>query len=214
MNVHVLPVTAFQQNCTLVIADDGETAAVIDPGGDVERIRALLERLGAKPQLILLTHGHLDHVGGARQLADQLQIPVWGPQREDDFWLQQVAAQAAAFGLPAPGNLQPDRWLEEGDQVSVGNLNFDVLHCPGHTPGHIVFVERQLRWAQVGDVLFRGSIGRSDFPRGNHQQLLDSIRGKLFPLGDDIEFVPGHGPTSTFGEERRTNPFVADARYR
>lgn len=214
MKYHVQPVTAFQQNCTLVVADDGQTAALIDPGGDIELIIDLIERVGAKPELILLTHGHLDHVGGASELAEKLSLPVWGPHRDDDFWLDQVAGQAAAFGLPSPRPLHPDRWLEEGDKVSLGNLTFDVLHCPGHTPGHVVFVEQDERWAQVGDVLFHGSIGRSDFPRGNHEQLIGSIRNKLFPLGDDIEFVPGHGPTSTFGEERRNNPFVADVRYR
>lgn len=214
MKYHVQPVTAFQQNCTLIVADDGRTSAVVDPGGDVQRILDLINEVGAKPELIMLTHGHLDHVGGAAELANELSIPVWGPHRDDDFWLQQIAGQAAAFGLPLPPELKPDRWLDEGDVIRVGNLSFDVLHCPGHTPGHVVFVEQKERWAQVGDVLFRGSIGRSDFPRGNHEQLVNSIRGKLFPLGDDIEFVPGHGPTSTFGEERRSNPFVADARYR
>lgn len=214
MKYHIQPVTAFQQNCTLLVADDGETSAVIDPGGDVEHLLALIEKVGAKPELVLLTHGHLDHVGGARQLADELKIPVWGPHPDDEFWLQQIAGQAAMFGLSLPGELKPDRWLKDGDRVSIGNLNLDVLHCPGHTPGHVVFVEKDQRWAQVGDVLFRGSIGRSDFPRGDHQQLVDSIRNKLFPLGDDVEFVPGHGPISTFGEERRSNPFVADARYR
>lgn len=214
MKYHVQPVTAFQQNCTLIVAADGRTSAVVDPGGDVQRILDLINEVGAKPELIMLTHGHLDHVGGAAELANELSIPVWGPHRDDDFWLQQIAGQAAAFGLPLPPELKPDRWLDEGDVIRVGNLSFNVLHCPGHTPGHVVFVEQKERWAQVGDVLFRGSIGRSDFPRGNHEQLVNSIRGKLFPLGDDIEFVPGHGPTSTFGEERRSNPFVADARYR
>ena len=214
MNYYIQPVTAFQQNCTLVIAEGDKTAAVIDPGGETELIVDLIERVGAKPELILLTHGHLDHVGGAVELGEKLSLPIWGPHRDDDFWLDQVAGQAAAFGLPTPKHLQPDRWLEEGDVISLGNLQFDVLHCPGHTPGHVVFVEKNERWAQVGDVLFQGAIGRSDFPRGNHEQLVSSIRTKLFPLGDDIEFVPGHGPTSTFGAERRSNPFVADARYR
>jgi hydroxyacylglutathione hydrolase len=214
VNYHIQPVTAFQQNCTLVVAEDGETAAVIDPGGEIELIVDLIEQVGAKPELILLTHGHLDHVGGAVELGEKFSLPIWGPHRDDDFWLDQVAGQAAAFGLPTPKHLQPGRWLEEGDVISLGNLRFDVLHCPGHTPGHVVFVEKNERWAQVGDVLFQGSIGRSDFPRGNHEQLVNSIRTKLFPLGDDIEFVPGHGPTSTFGKERASNPFVADARYR
>ena len=214
MKYHILPVTAFQQNCTLAIAGDAVSAVVIDPGGEVEKIVQLIRSQRVSVKLILLTHGHLDHVGGARALADQLEVEIWGPHRDDNFWLEQLAVQAAAFGLPSPGPFEPDRWLAEGDQVVVGDLLFDVLHCPGHTPGHVVFVEQQQRWAQVGDVLFCGSIGRSDFPRGNHQQLINSIRGKLFSLGDDLEFVPGHGPTSTIGEERRSNPFVADARYR
>ncbi len=214
MKYHLLPVTAFQQNCTLLAAGDGRTAAVIDPGGDVPRIQQRIQQLDLQVELVLLTHGHLDHVGGARELADQLQVPVWGPQREDQFWLDQIPAQAAAFGLPSSGVLQPDRWLVEGEVVELGDLRLEVLHCPGHTPGHLVYVERGQRWAQVGDVLFRGSIGRSDFPRSNHQQLVHSIRSKLFALGDDLVFVPGHGPTSTIGEERRNNPFVADARYR
>lgn len=210
MIVEILPVTPFQQNCTLLIAEDG-AAAVIDPGGEVARIRSLIEDRGARVDKVLLTHGHLDHVGGARELADALDVPIWGPHSEDAYWLEALPQQAALFGLPNVEPFYPDRWLEEGEQLAVGDLRLDVYHCPGHTPGHVVFVEASQRWAQVGDVLFQGSIGRTDFPRGDHAALLSSISDKLLPLGDDIAFVPGHGPMSTFGEERRHNPFLNDS---
>ena len=184
--------------------------AVIDPGGELEKIQAAIDELSGIPKKILLTHGHLDHVGGTLPLSQALNLPVIGPHREDEFWIQQIATQAKMLGLPAVESFTPDQWLEEGDEIEVGDLTFEVIHCPGHTPGHVVLFCRQYQWAQVGDVIFQGSIGRTDFPRGNHEQLLRSIREKLFPLGDDVRFVPGHGPMSTFGQERKSNPFVGD----
>lgn len=206
----ILPVTAFQQNCTLLWCERSRRAAIVDPGGEADRILAMVEALQLVPEQILLTHGHLDHVGGSADVADRLGIPIVGPHREDAFLIHALPAQSQMFGVPPVREFAPDRWLEHGDTVSVGDLRLDVLHCPGHTPGHVVFYDAASGLAQLGDVLFRGSIGRTDFPRGNHQQLLDSIKNRLFPLGDDVRFIPGHGPMSTFGEERRSNPFVGD----
>ena len=184
--------------------------AVVDPGGDLPLIKETADRYGLRLEKILLTHGHIDHAGGARALADELQLPIEGPQREEAFWLDKLAEQGRQWGFPGAQAVTPDRWLEEGDQVSFGNVTLDVIHCPGHTPGHIVFFSPQDRLAVVGDVLFQGSIGRTDFPRGDHATLIRSIVGKLWPLGDDVTFIPGHGPLSTFGDERRSNPFVGD----
>ena len=209
----IIPVTHYQQNCTLLWCDQTGEAAVVDPGGDVARILAEVEKRGLKLKQILLTHGHLDHVGGTAELAQRLGLPVVGPQREDMFWIGMLDQQAKMMGFSPVADFVPDRFLEEGDRVKVGECELEVFHCPGHTPGHIVFYHRASGLAQVGDVLFKGSVGRSDFPRGNHQQLVDSIRGKLFPLGDGVRFIPGHGPMSTFGQERLTNPFVADKHY-
>ena len=210
MEFTILPVTPYQQNCSLVWDDSGR-AALVDPGGEAPRLLAEVARRGLVVQSILLTHGHLDHVGAAVELRDALGVPIVGPQREDAFWLDTLPRQAELFGFPPTQAFTPDQWLADGDRVGVGSVQFEVLHCPGHTPGHVVFYERRARLAFVGDVLFKGSIGRTDFPRGDHAALLRAIRDKLFPLGDDVRFVPGHGAMSTFGHERRENPFVGMA---
>ena len=170
----------------------------------------MVAKHGLTLEKILITHAHLDHAGGTAELARRSAVPIEGPQQGDQFWIEQMPAQARMFGFPPSEAFVPDRWLQHGDRVTVGALEFEVLHCPGHTPGHVVFFQREAHYAIVGDVIFAGSIGRTDFPRGDHAQLLASIRERLFPLGDDITFLPGHGPESTFGEERRHNPFVAD----
>lgn len=210
MKYTILPVTPFAQNCTLLWEPDTRLAAVVDPGGDIDDILAVIRDKQLKVEKLLLTHGHIDHVGGAAALAAQLSVPIEGPQHEEAFWLEQLPEQCRMFGFPPTPALTPDRWLEEGDTVTVGGLALDVLHTPGHTPGHICFIHQPSQLAIVGDVLFAGSIGRTDFPRGNHGALIRAIREKLFPLGDGFAFIPGHGPMSTFGEERRNNPFVAD----
>ncbi|WP_319004936.1 MBL fold metallo-hydrolase [Microbulbifer aggregans] len=213
LQFHSVPVTPFQQNCTLLWCDDSLRAAVVDPGGDIDRILAAVAERNLKLEKILLTHGHLDHVGGTAPLSRQLQLPVEGPQKEDQFWIEKIVAQAQAYGFPPVETFTPDRWLEDGDTVTVGDEVLEVVHCPGHTPGHVIFFHRPSNLALVGDVLFAGSIGRTDFPMSNHQALIDSITKKLWPLGDDVRFIPGHGPMSTFGQERATNPFVADKRF-
>lgn len=210
MKLEVVPVTPFQQNCSILVCEQSGQAAVIDPGGDLERINARLQQGGWTLQKILITHGHLDHAGGTAEFARQHSVSIEGPHEDDAFWINQMSAQAQMFGFPSAAPFVPDRWLQQGDQVQVGRLTLEVLHCPGHTPGHVVFFDRTNRLAIVGDVLFAGSIGRTDFPRGNHADLIRSIRERLFPLGDDVRFLPGHGPMSTFGAERRSNPFVAD----
>ena len=205
----VIPVTPFQQNCTILWAEDTKRAAIIDPGGDVDRILDALAKLAVTPEKILLTHGHIDHAGGAAALKEALSgIPVEGPDERDRFLLQNLEQQGRNYGMTTARNLLPDRWLVEGDEVTVSDHAFQVLHCPGHTPGHLVFVSETMRFALVGDVLFRGSVGRTDFPYGDHEALISSIREKLLPLGDDIGFICGHGPGSTIGAERKTNPFI------
>lgn len=212
MQYTLLPVTPFAQNCTLLLCEATRRLAIVDPGGDLDLIQAQIKKLDAVPEKILVTHAHIDHAGGVAELADNLKIPVEGPHRGDQFWIDGLSSQAAMFGFPPARAFTPDRWLVDGDVVTVGTVRLDVLHCPGHTPGHVVFFSSADRLALVGDVLFAGSIGRTDFPQGNHEQLIASIRQKLFPLGDDVRFIPGHGPMSTFGQERATNPFVADRR--
>lgn len=203
-----IPVTAFAQNCSLVVCTQTGCAALIDPGGDAEKITALLHQQGIEIDKILLTHGHLDHVGAAKILAQQFNVPLIGPHRDDLFLFESLPQQSAMFGFPHCEVFYPDQWLEEGESVSVGALDFSVLHCPGHTPGHIVFYQAEQHLLISGDVIFKGGVGRSDFPRGDGQQLIDSIEQKLLPLGDDVTFIPGHGPRSTLGHERLTNPFL------
>ena len=205
----ILPVTPFQQNCTVIWDDATREASVMDPGGDVELIMQALESEGLTLTQILLTHGHMDHAGGADELrARNPGVPVIGPHIADKMLLDNLAKQGAAYGLDDARDLTPDRWLEEGESVTIGGAEFAVLHCPGHSPGSVVFVSEALRIAFVGDVLFRGSIGRTDFPYGDHDALINAIVTKLLPLGDDIAFLCGHGPGSDFGTERRTNPFL------
>ena len=209
----IVPVTPYQQNCSVIKCETSGRAAIVDPGGDVDRILAAVQQLDATVEKIILTHAHMDHCAAAGMLRQQLEVPIEGPHRDDQFWLDKLPEWCRMSGFPPADAFLPDRWLQQGDTVTVGEQVLKVLHCPGHTPGHVVFLYEPQRVAWVGDVLFQGSIGRTDFPRGNHEQLVASIRDRLFPLGDDITFIPGHGPTSTFGQERRTNPFVADSRY-
>ena len=204
----IIPVTAFQENCSIIWCDETNEAAFIDPGGEPELLRKAVEKLGVNIKQILLTHGHLDHVGAAVALANHYNVKIIGPSQEDEFLFSGLPQQCMQFGFPYTDSFLPDRWLTEGEQVKVGNITLDVLSCPGHTPGHIVFINAKDKIAFVGDVLFKSSIGRTDFPRGNHTDLISSITNKLFPLGDDFIFVPGHGPMSSFGNERMTNPFL------
>lgn len=210
MRVAILPVTPLQQNCSLVWCTRSMRGAFVDPGGDLDRLKLALDKTGVILEKILVTHGHLDHCGLAGELAREMGVPLEGPHEDDRFWISQLDDDGERWGMQA-ASFEPDRWLEDGDRVTVGELELDVLHCPGHTPGHVVFHHEPSRLAIVGDVLFQGSIGRTDFPKGDFGQLVESITGKLWPLGDETTFVPGHGPTSTFGQERRTNPFVGDA---
>lgn len=211
MKFTLIPVTPYQQNCSLLWCEATGQAALVDPGGEPERLVAEVVRHGVTPTRILLTHGHLDHVGAAPALSAHWGIPILGPHEADGFLLESLPAQAEMFGFPHTPAFTPQSWLKQGDVVSLGDIELEVLHCPGHTPGHVIFFERQARVAFVGDVLFQGSIGRTDFPRGNYRDLIHSIRQGLFPLGDDVRFVPGHGPMSSFGHERLSNPFVGDS---
>ncbi|HIF9458309.1 TPA: MBL fold metallo-hydrolase [Photobacterium damselae] len=210
LQYRIVPVTPFQQNCSIVWCDKTNQAAIIDPGGDINVIKQTVQELGLTVTKLLLTHGHLDHVGGTEPLAQELNVPVIGPQKEDIFWLQRLPRQSEMFGFPMTEAFDPTQWLEDGDTVTVGEEVLSVLHTPGHTPGHVVFFSDSAKVAFVGDVLFNGGIGRTDFPRGDYQTLINSIKGKLWPLGNDVTFIPGHGPSSTFGRERASNPFVAD----
>lgn len=213
MKCAIVPVTAFQQNCSILVCEATRRAALVDPGGDIERLEKALQKLEVTPEKIFLTHGHLDHCGAAGVLRERWGVPIEGPHREDQFWIDTLADASRQWGFPATEPFVPDRWLDDGDTVAFGQEQLSVYHCPGHTPGHVVFFHAGARLAWVGDVLFQGSIGRTDFPRGDYDTLVQSIRGKLWPLGDDVGFVPGHGPTSTFGEERQHNAFVADQRF-
>ena len=204
----IVPVTLFQQNCTLLWDDDTKRGVVIDPGGDLDRVREAIKQTGITVERILLTHGHIDHAGGAAELKEELGLPVEGPHRADLPLLEHLAESGRKYGMVGARNVTPDRWLDEGDTLQVGDMTFDVLHCPGHSPGSVVFVQAEQRFAIVGDVLFRGSVGRTDLPFGDHDALIRSIKDKLLPLGDDVTFICGHGPASTIGQERATNPFL------
>ncbi len=213
MKFQIIPVTPYQQNCTLMWCEETNKAAVVDPGGDLDLIEKAVADAGVELEKILVTHGHLDHAGGVAEMAAKHGLPIEGPHKEDAFWLDTLEQQAQQMGFPATSSFTPDRWLEQGDTVSVGNETLQVRHCPGHTPGHVILFHEPSKVAIVGDVLFQGSIGRTDFPRGDYDTLVSSIRNQLWPLGDDVQFIPGHGPTSTFGQERQTNAFVADKRF-
>ena len=207
----IIPVTLFEQNCMVLWCSATKKAVVIDPGGDVSKIQAGIRQANVTVEKIWLTHGHIDHVGGAAELRDALKVPIEGPHVADKFLLDNVVASGARFGMMGVRDFSPDRWLEEGNSVSVGELTFDILHCPGHSPGSVVFFSKDMRFAHVGDVLFNGSVGRTDLPGGNHATLINSIKQKLLPLGDDVGFICGHGPGSSLGRERLTNPFLTGA---
>ena len=209
MRAAIVPVTPLQQNCSLIWCTRTMRGALVDPGGDLDRLKDAVRRAGVTLEKILVTHGHIDHCGQAGVLAKELGLPIEGPHEADRFWISRLDEDGRRWGLRGE-IFEPDRWLQDGDTVTVGEVELEVIHCPGHTPGHVVFFNRPTKFAIVGDVLFRGSIGRTDFPMGNTQDLLDSITGKLWPLGD-ATFIPGHGPVSTFAQERRDNPFVGDA---
>ena len=208
LHYDTIPVTPFQQNCSVVWEDVGMTAAIIDPGGDLDVLQSACKQLGVTLVAIWITHGHIDHAGGTAELAEKLQLPIIGPHPGDQFWIDGLQDAAASYGFAPSRAFTPTRWLGDGDTVTLGTHSLQVRHCPGHTPGHVVFYSPEIQRAFVGDVLFAGSIGRTDFPQGNHQDLLDSITQRLWPMGDDTVFIPGHGPESTFGRERRSNPYV------
>lgn len=211
LRIAIIPVTPFEQNCSILICDQTRHAAVVDPGGDLEKIYENLKTLEVKVVKILITHGHVDHCSAAKELALTLNVPIIGPHIDDRFWIDSLAEQARNFNFSHKGQaFNPEKWLVDGDQVWIGKVCLDVIHCPGHTPGHVVFLDKESGLAIVGDVIFSGSIGRTDFPRGNLGDLIYSIKEKLFPCGDDIKFVPGHGPISSFGQERMTNPYLQD----
>ena len=210
LSFHICPVTVYAQNCSILVCQETNAAAIVDPGGDLPAITELIDRIGCKIEKILITHGHVDHAGSTAQASKQFGVNIYGPHREDLFWIEGLQEHGMMIGVNTARPFVPDQWLNDGDKVTVGNCTLDVVHCPGHTPGHVVFVHPQSKLAVVGDVLFDGSIGRTDFPKGNYDQLIHSIREKLFSYAEDTTFIPGHGPTSTFGEQKQSNPFVAD----
>ena len=204
----IIPVTAFEQNCSLIWCDQTMDAAVVDPGGDLPKIQAQVKELGLKLKKIILTHAHIDHAGGTADLAEKLEIQIVGPHEGDQFWITALPQQSQMFGFPSVRSFTPDKWLGQGDTVDIGKETLKVFHCPGHTPGHVVFYHEASKLLAVGDVLFNGSIGRTDFPKGDYDTLVNSIRTHLWSLPDDVRFIPGHGPMSTIGHEKATNPFV------
>jgi glyoxylase-like metal-dependent hydrolase (beta-lactamase superfamily II) len=209
LRYQTVPVTPFQQNCSVVWCDVTRKAAIVDPGGDLDRLLAAVDALGVTLEQIWLTHAHIDHAGGTGELARRLALPIVGPHPADQFWIDALAQQSLMFGLPPAEPFVPTRWLADGDTVTIGEETLSVRHCPGHTPGHVVFHSASAQRAFVGDVLFAGSIGRTDFPQGNHQQLIESITQRLWPMGNETVFIPGHGPESSFGRERQSNFYLA-----
>ena len=209
----IVPVTAYQQNCSVMVCEETGKAAIFDPGGDIENIEAAIDQLGGTLDVIYLTHGHMDHCAAADVMRKKYGVKIIGPQKEDAFWIDKLPVWCKMTGFPHADPFTPDEWLDDEDLVSFGKQTLAVKFCPGHTPGHVVFFHEAARLAIVGDVIFQGSIGRTDFPKGDFDTLVNSIQTKLWPLGDDVTFIPGHGPTSTFGQERETNPFVADHRF-
>lgn len=210
MKYHIIPVTMAMQNCTLIWCEETQEAAIVDPGGNAEQLIAEIERRGLKITQILLTHGHYDHVGATVEVAQHFDVPVYGPHKGDAFWIEGLEIQCQMFGVEPCPSFTPDRWLDEGDTLKIGSIELSVLHCPGHTPGHIILANHTDKIISMGDVLFKGSIGRTDFPGGNYDALIQSIKEKVLPLGDEYQFIPGHGPMSTLGHERKTNPFLQD----
>ena len=205
----IQPVTPFQQNASIVFCSETKKCAIVDPGGDIELLLNIAKDNNLIPDKVLLTHGHIDHAGGATELSEILNIKIYGPHKADKFLLDELQKQGEMFGLPSK-NCNPDSWLEEGDIIEIGNEILEIYFCPGHTPGHIIFFNKENKLALVGDVLFNGSIGRTDLPGGNFEELINSVKNKLWPLGKDVDFIPGHGPVSTFEAERKSNPFVSD----
>ena len=208
MKAAIVPVTPFEQNCTILWDDGTKKGAVVDPGGDMPRIEGAIAELGVTIEKIIVTHGHVDHIGAVADLSRKLGVPIEGPHRADSFLIENLPMIAANYGMHGARSFTPDRWLDEGDTVEIGGMTFDILHCPGHSPGSVVFFQKEQRFAIVGDVLFRGSVGRTDLPGGDTDTLIASIKDKLLPLGDDVAFICGHGPMSTIGEERASNPFL------
>ena len=210
MKIRIIPVTPFSQNCSLLICESTQKAALVDPGGDIERIFEVINEESVTIEKILLTHGHLDHCGASKEIQDRLNILIEGPHKDDQFWIDQLEEQSKQFGLPNASSFIPNRCLSDNEIVEFGAIKLLVRHCPGHTPGHVIFFSPEEKVAIVGDVIFNGSIGRTDFPRGDYDTLIEAITTKLWPLGNDVTFYPGHGPTSTFGRERQSNPYVGD----
>jgi glyoxylase-like metal-dependent hydrolase (beta-lactamase superfamily II) len=210
LKFQIIPVTPFQQNCSLLWCDETMKGAIIDPGGELDKIEQQIQANGISVDKILLTHAHIDHAGGAADCSRRLKAPILGPHGEDSFWIELLPQIAQQYGFPPSESFTPEKWLNDNDWVEIGNERLKVLHCPGHTPGHVIFYHQNSQLAWVGDVLFKGSIGRTDFPKGDYDTLITSIKQKLWPLGNDVRFVSGHGPMSTFGTERQTNPFVKD----
>ncbi|MDH4395232.1 MAG: MBL fold metallo-hydrolase [Limnobacter sp.] len=208
-----IPVTQFAQNCSIVWCDETRKAAVIDPGGDLDKLLAAVKAENLELEQIWLTHAHIDHAGGTAELASRLGLPIVGPHEGDQFWIDRLADQSRMFNFPPSKPFTPNRWLNDGDTVQIGLCTLNVRHCPGHTPGHVVFHSPQAQRAFVGDVLFAGSIGRTDFPGGDFDTLIDSIKERLWPMGNDTVFIPGHGPEGSFGEERKRNPYVRDLQF-